>query len=88
MAQGSVERQRGAGAIGCLLMIVVLAGGAYAGYQIGIPRVRHSSFGERINESLTNLRPRPAEEVQKQIILIARDFDIELRPEQVSPPLV
>ena len=84
MVLGMIRNQRGAGAIGCLFMVVILAAGLYAGYQFGLPRLRHSSFEERITESLAgNPQRLTAAEVQKQIIQIAADFDIELTPAQV-----
>jgi hypothetical protein len=85
MVLGKVRNQRGAGAIGCLFLITVVAAGMYAGYQFGLPRLRHSSFEERITESLVgNPHRLSSEEIQKQIIQIASDFDIELHPAQVK----
>lgn len=83
MVLGKVRNQRGAGAIGCLLMIAIIAAGMYTGFQFGIPRLRHSSFEDRITESLGNLKQQSAAEVQKQIIQFASDFDIALTPAQV-----
>ena len=85
---GKVRNQRGAGSIGCLFMVVVTAAAMYAGFQFGIPRLRHSSFEDRITESLVSLRQlRTEEEVQRQIIQIASDFDIQLTPAQVKVDL-
>jgi hypothetical protein len=84
MVLGKVRSQRGAGSIGCLFLIAIVAAGMYAGYQIGLPRLRHSSFEDRVTESLGNLRQMPAADVQKQIIQIATDFDIALSPAQVK----
>ena len=85
MVLGMVRNQRGAGAIGCLFMSVIIAAGMYAGFQFGIPRLRHSSFEDRITESLAGNPFRlSAEEAQKQIIQIASDFDIALTPAQVK----
>jgi hypothetical protein len=85
MMLGKVRNQRGAGAIGCLFMAAIIAAGMYAGYQFGLPRLRHSSFEDRITESIAGNPYRlSAEEIQKQIIQIAADFDIALKPEQVK----
>ena len=85
MVLGKIRNQRGAGSIGYLFMAAVVGAAMYAGYQFGIPRLRHSSFQDRVTESLAgNLNMLPAPEVQKQIILIASDFDIALKPEQVK----
>jgi hypothetical protein len=85
MVLGKVRNQRGAGAIGCLFMCAIIAAGMYAGFQFGIPRLRHSSFEDRISETLAgNPQRLTAEEAQKQIIQIASDFDIALTPEQVK----
>ncbi len=86
MVLGKVRNQRGAGTIGCLFLIVIVASGMYAGYQFGLPRLRHSSFQERINETLagTIQQQLSAADIQKQIIQIASDFDITLTPEQVK----
>ena len=83
MVLGKVRNQRGAGSIGCLLLAAMVAAGLYAGFQIGMPRVRHSSFEDRITESLGNLRQQSAADVQKQIIQFASEFDIALTPAQV-----
>ena len=85
MVLGKVRNQRGAGAIGCLFMCAIVAAGMYAGFQFGIPRLRHSSFEDRITETLAgNPQRLSAEDAQKQIIQIAADFDIALTPEQVK----
>jgi hypothetical protein len=84
MVLGKVGNQRGAGSIGCLLMIAIIAASMYAGFQYGLPRLRYSSFQDRITESLGNLRQMPAADVQKQIIQFAADFDIALTPAQVK----
>ena len=85
MVLGKVRNQRGAGAIGCLFMCAIIAAGMYAGSQFGIPRLRHSSFEDRITETLAgNPQRLSAEDAQKQIIQIAADFDIALTPEQVK----
>jgi len=84
MVLGKVRNQRGAGAIGCLLLVAIIAAGMYAGFQIGIPQLRHRSFEDRINESLGNLRQQSAADVQKHIIQVATDFDIALMPAQVK----
>jgi hypothetical protein len=85
MVLGMVRNQRGAGAIGCLFMSLFIAAGMYAGFQFGIPKLRHSSFEDRITESLAgNPHRLSAEEAQKQIIQIASDFDIALTPAQVK----
>ena len=85
MVLGKVRNQRGAGAIGCLFMTAIVAAGMYAGYQFGLPRLRHSSFEERITESLAgNPQRLSSAEVQAQIIQIASDFDIALTPAQVK----
>ena len=85
MVLGKVRSQRGAGSIGCLFLIAIVAAGMYAGSQIGLPRLRHSSFEDRITETLAGNPYRlSAAEVQKQIIQIASDFDIALTPEQVK----
>ena len=85
MKLGKFQNQRGAGAIGCLVMIIVVGAGMYAGYQFGLPRLRHSSFEERISESLAgNPQRLSAAAAQKQIIQIASDFDIALTPAQVK----
>ena len=85
MVLGKFRNQRGAGAIGCLFMSAIVAAGMYAGFQFGIPRLRHSSFEDRITESLAGNPQRLSEaEVQKEIIQIASDFDIALTPAQVK----
>jgi len=85
MVLGKVRNQRGAGAIGCLFMSAIIAAGMYAGFQFGIPRLRHSSFEDRLTESLAgNPQRLTAAEAQKQIIQIASDFDIALTPAQVK----
>jgi hypothetical protein len=80
----NVRNQRGAGTIGCLFMIAIVAAGMYAGFQFGIPRLRHSSFEDRVNEALGNLKQQSAADIQKQVIQFASDFDIVLTPAQVK----
>ena len=84
MVFGKVKNQRGAGTIGCLFMVALIASALYAGYQFGLPRLRHSSFDDRVTELFPTFVHRPAAEVQKEIIQIASDFDIALTPDQVK----
>lgn len=84
MVLGKIRNQRGAGSIGCLFLILLVGASLYAGFQIAIPRIRHSSFEDRVNESLSNLRQMSAADVQKQLILMAAEFDIALTPAQVK----
>jgi len=85
MVLGKVRNQRGAGSIGCLFMIAVVAAAMYAGFQFGIPKLRHSSFETRITETLAgNPQRLSSEEAQKQIIQVAKEFDIVLTPAQVK----
>jgi hypothetical protein len=88
MRLGSDRNQRGAGAIGCLLLVALVAGGLYAGFQLGLPRLRHSSFADRMSESYVQFQKQPAETIRSQIIQIAADFDIALTPEQVTVDIV
>jgi hypothetical protein len=88
MVFGKVKNQRGAGTIGCLFMVALIASALYAGYQFGLPRLRHSSFDDRVTELFPTFVHRPAAEVQKEIIQIASDFDIELTPAQVKVEIV
>ena len=81
---GKVRNQRGAGAIGCLLLVAIVGSGLYAGFQFGMPKLRHSSFADRLNESYVHFQKQPAESIRAQIIQIAADFDIALTPEQVK----
>lgn len=84
MVLGKIRSQRGAGMLGCLFLIAIIAAAMFAGFQLGLPRLRHRSFEDRVNESLPNLRLMAAADVQKQLIQIAADFDIELTPAQVK----
>jgi hypothetical protein len=85
MVLGKVRNQRGAGSLGCLFMVACIGAAMYAGFQFGLPRLRHSSFQDRVNEYFTTgVQSQSAEELQRAIIQIASDFDIELKPEQVK----
>ena len=79
-----VRSQRGAGAIGCLLMMVLVAGGVYGGFQYFMPKLRYSSFSDRMNESFPHFQKQDPEGVRKQIIDMAAEFDVQLKPEQVK----
>ena len=85
MVLGKVRNQRGAGSIGCLFMLAIIAAGMYAGFQFGMPRLRHSSFEERVTETFAGNPYRlSAADAQKQIIQLATEFDIALTPAQVK----
>jgi hypothetical protein len=84
MTLGRIRNRRGAGSIGCLLMMALIAGGVYAGFQYGMPRLRYNSFSDRLNESLWNFQKQPVEDIRKRIIDMAAEFDIALTPEQVK----
>lgn len=84
MIPGKLQGQRGAGGIGCLLLILVVGGGIYAGFQLGVPRVRHSSFSDRLSESIPLFQSETEANVRKRVITMAAEFDIALTPEQVK----
>ena len=84
MTLGKTGNQRGAGSIGCLLLVILVAGGIFAGFQYMMPKIRYNSFSDRLNESLWNFKRQPAEDIKKQIIIMATEFDIALTPEQVQ----
>ena len=76
--------QRGAGAIGCLLMIAAVAAAIFVGLQYGLPELRHRSFEDRLNETLVYLSRQPEETIRNRIIQVASEFHIDLKPEMVK----
>lgn len=84
MTRSRIRTQRGAGGIGCLLVILLVAAGIYGGLQIILPQLRHNSFDERIGESFVFFTGQPAESIRARIIDIAREFDIPLDRKQVK----
>ena len=85
MVLGKIRNHRGAGSIGCLFVAALTGAALYAGFQFGMPRLRHSSFEERVTETFAgNPRHLSATEAQKSIIEIAKEFDIALTPAQVK----
>ena len=78
------RNRRGAGSIGCLLMLLLVGGGIYAGVQIGMPKFRHSSFTERLTEIWPYLGRQSEEIIRARLIETAAEFDIALKPEQVK----
>jgi hypothetical protein len=84
MMLGKDRNQRGAGAIGCLLLVAIVGCGLYAGFQLGMPKLRNRSFEDRLNESYIHFQKQPAESIRSKIIQIGSDFDIALTPDQVK----
>lgn len=82
--RGSRLNQRGAGGIGCLLMIGIAAAGIYAGFQLGLPELRHRSFEDRLNETFSYFSRQPEKNIRERLIFIASEFHIDLKPEQVK----
>ena len=82
--RGSRLNQRGAGAIGCLLMIAIAAAGIYAGLELGLPELRHRSFEDRLTETFPYFSRQPEKNIRDRIVFIASEFHIELKPEQVK----
>jgi hypothetical protein len=79
-----VRNRRGAGSIGCLLMLLLVGAGIYAGVQIGMPKFRHSSFTERLTEIWPYLGRQSEDIIRQRLIETAAEFDIHLRPDQVK----
>jgi hypothetical protein len=82
--RGSRLNQRGAGGIGCLLMIGIAAAGIYAGLELGLPELRHRSFEDRLNETFTYFSRQPEKNIRDRLIFLASEFHIDLKPEQVK----
>jgi hypothetical protein len=76
--------RRGAGGIGCLLLIALVAGAIYAGTQLLLPRFRNTSFDERLTEIYPYFSRQTEETIRKRIIDTGSEFDIALSPEQVK----
>jgi hypothetical protein len=82
--RGRIRNQKGAGGLGCLMLVAIAAFGIYAGLQFGIPELRNTSFKDRLNETFTFFSRQSEKSIRNRIISIATDFDIELKPEQVK----
>jgi hypothetical protein len=82
--RGSRLNQRGAGGIGCLLLMAVAGAAIYAGLELGLPQLRHRSFEDRLNESYTFFSRLPEKDIRTRIIHIASEFHIDLKPEMVK----
>lgn len=80
MDQAKLRDQRGAGTIGCLFIVALVGAAMYAGFMLGLPKLRHRSFEDRVNESLYNLRQMSEEDMRKELVKIAEEFDIALQP--------
>lgn len=84
MMFGRIRSRRGAGNIGCLLLMAIVAASVYAGFQYAMPKLRYSSFSDRLNESVYHFQRQPEDAIRRQIIDMAAEFDIALTPEQVK----
>jgi len=81
--RGLIRSQAGAGTIGCLFMVVIVALAIHAGLELGLPKLRHNSFQDRMNETFTFFSHQPEKNIRERIFQVASEFDIELKPEQV-----
>lgn len=79
-----LRNQVGAGGFGCLMLITLAACAVYAGLQFGMPKLRNTSFTDRLNETFTFFSRQPEDRIRDRLISIAGDFDIALKPEQVK----
>ena len=75
---------RGEFTTGCAVMIVLILAAGFVGYKFIIPHYTMSSLESRISEMMPYYRNHDALYVQKGVIEIAREFDLELLPEQVK----
>ena len=66
-----------------LLLVLILAGG-FVAYKFIIPHYTMSSFEGRISEMMPYYRNHDGPYVQRSVIELGREFDIELTPEQVQ----
>lgn len=78
------RNHRGAGGIGCLLLIGIAAAGIYSGIAVGLPQLRHRSFEDRMNETVGYFASQPEEKIRERIIQVASEFDIALTPDMVK----
>lgn len=81
---GHMRDRKGAGGLGCLLLLALLGAGIYAGISIGLPHLRHTSFEDRLTEITEFFRRQPEEAIRKKIIDTAAEFDIALTPKDVQ----
>jgi len=79
-----IRSERGAGGIGCLFLIALIAAAGYAAFMLAMPKFRNSSFEDRLNETLPYFaKGQPAEVIRKRVVETAKEFDIDLAPEDV-----
>ncbi len=79
---------RGAGKVGCLLMLLVLGGAGYSAFQLGVPYYHNASFSERVKELMPYLRGHYPKDIRQSVIKVAKDFDLDLKPEQVQVEII
>ena len=78
-----VRNERG-GTFGCVLFLLAVLVAIYAAYQFFIPYSHYSSVEGHISEMMPYYKHHNEAFIQKAVIDAVKDFDLELKPEQVK----
>lgn len=75
---------RGESTLGCAVMLALMVAGGFVAYKFIIPYYHYNAFEGGLSEMMPYYRNQSAEFIQGAVIDTARDFDLDLKPEQVK----
>jgi len=74
---------RGEGKFGCIFTALLIAAAGFVAYNFVIPYYHFNAFESRMAEMVPYYRSQPADFVQQAVIDIGKEFELNLKPEQV-----
>ena len=77
------RRARGSGRIGCILWLLVLAIVSYIGYKVIPVKIATSTFYDFMQEEAAFASIRPVNQLQREIMLKAKELNIPLSEENL-----
>jgi len=80
---GLLGNARGEGKFGCIFTALLIAVAGYVAYNFVIPYYHYNAFESRMAEMVPYYRSQPEEFVHGAVMDIAKEFDLNLKPEQV-----
>ena len=76
--------QKGKGAIGCIVFIIVLLAALYAAFQFTRPYIKRSMMGGKLENLVSWSLQNPDKFVIKSVLNAADDLSIDLDPENIE----
>jgi len=80
---GRLGNARGEGKFGCIFSLFLMVVAGFVAYNFVIPYYHYNAFESRMSDMVPYYRNQPVEFIQQAVIDIGKEYDLDLKPDQV-----